>query len=527
MNRLILTFTYVTIAMFINIAAYFFCFNLSTYYINSNAEKIKNEIIKYYEIRASTKSLPTKLFGFFFRNIVDYKMYLVMSVDEELKNYLKNEDFGTVNFPFRFVHSIENENLQQFNEKEHKLLTKSKVLPINCNNKQVGKMCLILLASNPDLSPDGLINEPPSGPFYDFFNFLVPYKYFFEKILSSREYTDHKDLLYRLFFITILALTTLPVILYMINQQEPDQHFRFEKKNKKDSPYKILKSLYNKGRFTHIYLANDTRLERNVVIKGIKCIYPFEKIDPNVKMMMTQEYNVLERNKHVNIVEVYQFEEKIGNLEYCIVMEFINGETLASIVKVLNKKREKLEDKYVIYIIIEICEGLQKCHSNNFYHKDINPTNIMISKEGKVVIIDFGCSQLSSDTKIIPKGTKGYWSPEHLNNKNIDQQSDIFSLGIMFYELLCGKKPKFKPGKEITTIIEINEHLTEKINDVVMKCLEPDRNKRYKTVDDIITTLKSLRNKYQIHCTKDDMAIFMKNFLRKGKTKRLQELKSF
>jgi len=498
----ILIIIYIVIAILINAIVYDFCFNLqslanqTSYEINPEAGKIQKLITTYYENKAPAKSLVKKIYNIYIkREGCDY--LLVISGDKALHRYL-SDDFGMSALRLKYVSSIDKKNIHQHSDKSEIILSVSDILPIYNHKNDIGKMCLTLLTSN--LDPPSLNHQHQM--------FLAPYKKALDDFLSSREYPYHQEFYYSI-FIAILALTLLPVFFYIAGQlTSDDSEPAFQKKDSKhsaDSKYKIIKKLYKKGMFTEIHLAHDIERERDVVIKNIK--KEFEN-DRNIKMMMTQEFNVLEKHKHLNIIEVYLFEKKIDKYRNCIVMEYIRGETLTSLMKSLNKP---MDVEYVIHIIINICEGLKKIHSEGIFHKDITPSNVMISKEGRIIVIDFGCSQLSSETKVVPKGTEGYLSPEHREDKNIDQQSDIYSLGIIFYEMLCGKRIKFDQNQRLKPIIEIVNHLPQGIIDVVMKCLEPKKEDRYSAVDDIINTLSDLSSNLRIHrCTKDDMAMFMR-----------------
>ncbi len=140
---------------------------------------------------------------------------------------------------------------------------------------------------------------------------------------------------------------------------------------------------------------------------------------------------------HQNIVTVYNLGEALG-MSY-IVMEYVEGQTLAQLMK-----KSRLSVAQIRHVVYHAAMGLDYAHKNGVFHRDVKPDNIMVSKTGTVKVMDFGIarlveSQLTQTGSVM--GTPAYMSPEQVNGHKIDQRSDVFSLGVILYELLTGKKP--------------------------------------------------------------------------------------
>jgi len=156
-------------------------------------------------------------------------------------------------------------------------------------------------------------------------------------------------------------------------------------------------------------------------------------------------------------------------------MEYLEGRTLEDIIK----KKVKLNYKILSQVIIQICNALQYAHDQNIVHRDIKPANIMILKDYRVKVMDFGIARIDSNSMTktgIAMGTPNYISPEQLQGKSVDRRADLFSLGVVMYELLIGKRP-FR-GENITSLIySILHHEPEKPSNVIpqIPLLRPKR----------------------------------------------------
>ncbi len=219
------------------------------------------------------------------------------------------------------------------------------------------------------------------------------------------------------------------------------------------------------------------------------------------------------RLNHPNIVRVFNSDEIAGK-QY-ISMEFIEGHNFAQI---LNKK-SKLSMKEFVNYSIQICKALGYAHANNVIHRDIKPSNFMLTKEDIVKITDFGIAQIAESTTKVTKsattGTLVYMSPQQLLGQKIDIRSDIYSLGILFYEFLTGKPP-FISGD--TTYQHINvspkppsnvaKGIPEEINTIVMKCIQKEPGNRYQTCEEILVSIINAVNKSEIEDLKQISSTF-------------------
>jgi len=263
------------------------------------------------------------------------------------------------------------------------------------------------------------------------------------------------------------------------------------------SHYKILEKL-GEGGMGEVYLAEDTKLKRNVAIK----ILPLHLTkDKESRERFEREAQAAAALNHPNIVTVHEigeFEEQVF-----IVMEYVEGETLQEI---LHKNRQLSLDKY-INISSQICEGLEKAHQAGIVHRDIKPANIIIDKDNRVKILDFGLaklkgvSQLTKETSTI--GTIHYMSPEQIRGEGVDFRSDIWSVGVILYEMFTGKLP-FKGDYEQAVMYSITNNEPEQLSDFrtdvpyeleqyVNKCLAKDTTERYPSIEGLLVDLKRLK----------------------------------
>ncbi len=199
--------------------------------------------------------------------------------------------------------------------------------------------------------------------------------------------------------------------------------------------YQIIKSI-GEGGMANVYLAYDTILDRNVAVKVLR-----GDLATDEKFVRRFQREALSASSlsHPNIVEVYDVGEDNGS--YYIVMEYIEGKHL----KELIKKRGKLTLSEVIDIMSQVCDGLATAHDSYIIHRDIKPQNIMILDSGLVKITDFGIAMALNSTQLTQTnsvmGSVHYLPPEQASGKGSTMQSDIYSMGILMYELLTGSLP--------------------------------------------------------------------------------------
>jgi serine/threonine protein kinase len=226
------------------------------------------------------------------------------------------------------------------------------------------------------------------------------------------------------------------------------------------SHYRIIEKL-GEGGMGEVYLAEDLKLERKVAIKFLPQYMTRDK--ENVERF-EREAKAAAALNHPNIVTIYEIAE-VDNQTF-IVMEYIDGQSLRT--KIENGISDLDE---ILDIINQICDGLSEAHKADIVHRDIKPENILIDKNGRVKILDFGLAKLKGVSKLTKEtstlGTIHYMSPEQVQGKEVDYRSDIWSLGVVLYEMLTGKIP-FSGDYEQAIIYSIlNENPsfeTEKLN---------------------------------------------------------------
>ncbi len=272
--------------------------------------------------------------------------------------------------------------------------------------------------------------------------------------------------------------------------------------------YKILKEI-GRGAMGVVYQAYDPEIDRTVAIKTLleDQTVNREATEEALKRF-SQEIKVVGQLQHPNIVTLYDVGES-GGIKY-FAMEYVEGRNLSSW---LHTEGYPSLDQ-ALDIIEPIAEGLGYAHGKGVIHRDIKPTNIMISNEGSIKITDFGIARwnaMSHDLTHSLTGTPQYISPEQVGGKGIDYRADIFSLGVLSYELFTGILP-FK-GKNISNVIHkvlnespplpssINPELPEYLNTIVMTALEKDPNKRQANMTAFKEDLLSIRERPVSHKT--------------------------
>ncbi|HPN38608.1 MAG TPA: protein kinase [Melioribacteraceae bacterium] len=260
--------------------------------------------------------------------------------------------------------------------------------------------------------------------------------------------------------------------------------------------YKIV-SLLGKGGMGVVYKAYDTKLDRYVAIKMLNS-------QNNDNERFIERFKKEARNQakllHQNIATVYGFIEFEGNLG--IVMEYIDGESLEKIIY----RRKRLNSLDAIFIIKNVLQGLSFAHSKGFIHRDIKPSNIILTKDNSVKIMDFGISKSIHEkgmTKTGAKvGTLYYMSPEQVKGGDLTIQSDIYSVGCTFYEMLVGQPPFFSDSdfdvmeghlkKEEPKVSKMVFGLPEQLDKIISISMKKNANERYLNCNDFIYALEEL-----------------------------------
>jgi len=253
--------------------------------------------------------------------------------------------------------------------------------------------------------------------------------------------------------------------------------------------YQIIEEL-GKGGMGKVYKAQDTDLKEKVAIKLLK---PEIAGDKKTIERFRNELKFARKIRHKNVCQMYDLNKEEG--AHYITMEYVAGEDLKSMIRMMGQ----LSSGKTIFIAKQVCEGLIEAHRLGVVHRDLKPQNIMIDKDGNTRIMDFGIAR-SLKTKGITAagvmiGTPEYMSPEQVEGKEVDQRSDIYSLGVILYEMVTGRVPfegdtpftigmKHK-GEEPKDPKEFNTQLPEDLNLVILRCLEKDKEKRYQSAGEV------------------------------------------
>ena len=258
--------------------------------------------------------------------------------------------------------------------------------------------------------------------------------------------------------------------------------------------YEIIEKIGNGGMAT-VYKATDKVLKRNVAVKILRD--EFTTDDEFIKRFEVEAQSAA-RLTHPNIVSIYDVGVD-GNLYY-IVMELIQGKTLKEIIV---KEKGPLPWKWSINVSIQIASALEMAHRNNIIHRDIKPHNIIITEDGVAKVTDFGIAKAVSNSTITAFGTTigsvHYFSPEQAKGGYTDAKSDIYSLGVVMYEMLTGRVP-FDSDTSVSVALkhmqeapvppmEINENIPKAVNDIILKAMEKEPMARYQTATAMLRDL--------------------------------------
>ena len=263
-----------------------------------------------------------------------------------------------------------------------------------------------------------------------------------------------------------------------------------------DNRYEILERI-GTGGMAVVYKAKCHRLNRLVAVKILKSDLAQ---DEDFRRRFNAESQAVAQLSHPNIVSVYDV-SRGGDIEY-IVMELIDGITL----KQYMEKRGQLNWRESLHFITQIMRGLSHAHSRGIVHRDIKPQNVMVLRDGSVKVADFGIACLENAAQTLTQealGSVHYISPEQARGDRIDARSDIYSAGVVLYEMLTGRLP-FEGDSAVSVAIqhlssvplaprEINPDIPEQLELICMKAMAPDLDKRYPSADAMIADLEAFR----------------------------------
>ena len=272
------------------------------------------------------------------------------------------------------------------------------------------------------------------------------------------------------------------------------------------SRYRILDKI-GSGGMGVVYKAEDIKLKRTVALKFLP---PYFSNDQDAKKRLIHEAQAASALDHPNICTIHEIDETDDGQLY-ISMAFYEGETLKDLIS-----RGPVDVDKAINITLQICDGLDKAHKNNIIHRDIKPANIFITNDGIVKILDFGLAKLKGQTQLTQIGTTlgtiDYMSPEQASRNEFDKRTDIWSLGVLFYEMLAGELP-FKGEYDQAVIYSIlnteyeplktfRKDISPELELIIKKVLMKDPELRYREIMNLRDDLISIKENKKIGRTR-------------------------
>jgi eukaryotic-like serine/threonine-protein kinase len=277
------------------------------------------------------------------------------------------------------------------------------------------------------------------------------------------------------------------------------------------SHFEIIEEI-SRGGMGVVYRARDTRLHRDVALKVLP---PALLADPDRRERFVQEARAASALEHPHIAVIHAIDE-VDGISF-IAMELIRGEKLSDVVA-----RGPLPPSRALDLAVEVAEGLARAHDRRVVHRDLKPANVMLTEEGHAKIIDFGLAKLidalsgdSDDVTVVKLetnpgailGTVSYMSPEQARGAKVDHRSDVFSFGIVLYEMLTGRPP-FRGNTGVDTMHAILHDpapplpplvgpVAEDLQRIVDKCLAKDPGERYQGMRDVVVDLRSVRRRLE------------------------------
>jgi len=262
------------------------------------------------------------------------------------------------------------------------------------------------------------------------------------------------------------------------------------------SRYEVIEEL-GRGGMGKVYRVLDKKIEEEV---ALKLLNPEIGVDEKTIERFRNELKFARKISQRNVCRMYDLSEEEGT--HFITMEYVPGEDLKSTIR----RMGQLSVGKAIFIAKQVCDGLSEAHQLGVVHRDLKPQNIMIDKKGNARIMDFGIARSLevkglTDTGMMI-GTPEYMSPEQAEGRDVDLRSDIYSLGIILYEMVTGRVP-FEGDTPLSIALkhkveiprnpkEINDQIPEDLSRVILICMEKDKEKRYKRTEEILSELKKI-----------------------------------
>jgi len=269
------------------------------------------------------------------------------------------------------------------------------------------------------------------------------------------------------------------------------------RKNTDFGPYQVLEHL-DRGGMGDVYKARHNKLERIVALK----VLPIVLSSDEFLERFNSEAFAISRLQHQNVVTIYDYGE-INHRRF-IAMQYIEGTTLTDLLE----GKKKLSYGQIIDISKQICRGLQSMHAKGIIHRDIKSSNVMIDEDHRAFISDFGIAQTAGETRLtttgMAMGTPEYMSPEQCQGKDINHQTDIYSFGILLYEMITGSPPfmgenplsiAYKQVHENPLLLsKVKAGVPPRLELIVAKCLKKNKEERYQNISELLHDMDSIHN---------------------------------
>ena len=257
------------------------------------------------------------------------------------------------------------------------------------------------------------------------------------------------------------------------------------------SGYKIIKKI-GSGGMGDVYLAEHEKLERKVAIKSL---HKNLATDTSFRERFSQEAKTHSKLDHPSIVRLHDYKERKDGL--FLIMEYVDGKQLDEHIK---KVTGPIPEKELTNLFIQVLDAIGYAHKKGLVHRDIKPSNIMIDKEGRIKVLDFGIAKMQEEEKGLTKtgiqiGTATYMSPEQVNAKKVDKLSDIYSLGVTLYYMAVGKSPYDDETNTFliqTKIVsdpfpiasKVYPGVSKKLEKIIKKATQKNKKDRYQSCED-------------------------------------------
>lgn len=302
----------------------------------------------------------------------------------------------------------------------------------------------------------------------------------------------------------------------------------------KIGPYEVLERI-SAGGMAEVYKARLTGADSFERFVAIKRILPHIARDPNFIAMFQAEAKLAVQLQHGNIAQIYQLGRQDDS--FYIALEYVEGRDVGALLDLHQKAGKALPLAQACYIITRCAEGLDYAHNKsdngkplNIIHRDISPPNILISYEGEVKLIDFGLAKATSSSVQtqagVIKGKLAYMSPEQVRGAPLDARSDVFALGIVFFELLTGRR-LFRRDSDIETFesvrqckvprpSEVNPAIPAPLEQILLRCLARSLDDRYPSAASLAEALREFVFTHQLRYRGDQLGAWMRQVFRKN-----------